>query len=143
LAACKLDLIISRTLKRAVKKLKRHYPNLDADLKELQKLIEKDHTTPKANATLLRMPKFPDLQNRIWKYDLASSDIKKHQRESLRLICIFLDDPNTLYAIHVFLRDGNDFVSPQEMAPIVRELRMAIEAPISEGLDEEAEANAV
>jgi len=55
--------------------------------------------------------------------------LKKHARESLRIICIFLEDNGTLFGISCFVRDNNDYVQPRDVAALMIELRQAIENP--------------
>jgi hypothetical protein len=55
--------------------------------------IERDFKVA-CSAFCVPMPGFPDLQRRIWKYDIGSSDLKKHARECFRLIVI-LDDASS------------------------------------------------
>lgn len=135
LAKCKLDITSSPNLRRDVKRLAKTYPHIRSDLESLKLVIESDYSSPRVNANRLMMPKHPELQGKVWKYDCKSSDINKHQRESARLVCMFLNDTETLYAVHCFVRPNNSHVEPKAMAQCMKDLRAALANPIK--IDEE------
>jgi hypothetical protein len=128
LAKCKLNLTTSPTLLRALHELKKTYPHIEDDLEQLKTLVESDYQKA-ANADRLKMPGHPDLAGKVWKYDCRSSDINKHQRESARLVCMFLDDPGTLYGVLCFVRANNPYVDPREMERCMKQLSEALSRP--------------
>jgi len=77
LPACRLDLEKSPTFRRQLRRLLKKYPHLKADLERLRPIIEQDYQCKKAHATRLQMPNQPSVQGKVWKYDLASSDLEK------------------------------------------------------------------
>jgi len=91
LAACKLDYTSSARVSRFLKKARPTFPHLANDLRKLVQEVESDYENA-CNATRLRMPGNPDLQGKVWKYDLPSSDLRKNPRDCLRLICL-IEDP--------------------------------------------------
>ncbi|MFN7996980.1 MAG: hypothetical protein U0Q18_25425 [Bryobacteraceae bacterium] len=120
----------SPTLKRDIKKLAKTYRHIHTDLESLKAKIEPDYINNQANPDKLKMPHFPELQGKVWKYDCKSRDVNKHQRESMRLVCMFVgDDKVTLYGVMCFVRPNNAYIEPKEMARCLEELCGAIRNP--------------
>ena len=140
MATCKLDTSTSPNIRRDIKKLSKKFHDLDDGLKTLITSVESDHTSA-CHATRLRFPQHPELQGKVWKYDLSCPSLKKHPRESMRLICIFLDDPKKLYAIWCFHRPGNDAILGKDVAPLVAALKHAILNPGTQEDEETDETN--
>lgn len=69
--------------------------------------------------------------------DLSCPSLKKPPRESLRLVCMFLDDPKQMYAVLCFHRPGNDFISGKDIKPLLESLKQSILHPATEEPDEE------
>ncbi len=131
MARCKLDLKSSNTFNTQLKKLCKKFAHAESDLQAVIKYIEADHRTRKANGTRLRMADYPELQGRVFKYDFGSSDMKKHPRDSFRLIALSFEDPDKmadqmLYAVMCYHRPNNDTVSPKEVSDCLKELKSTL-----------------
>ena len=135
MSKCRVDRTTSPTFKRDVKNLKKSYRKIEEDLAALCAEIANNYKGA-ANATLLRMPKAPALQGKVWKYDCKSSEINRHPRESLRVIAILdeqADELPTLFAVWCDLRKNiPELISPKDIARLMERLAEAKERPLAE-----------
>jgi hypothetical protein len=117
----------SPTLAKLLRKLKKKYPHIEDDLSEVIPEIEADYTKA-CNAA--RPPK-RKLEWEWWKYDFGSSDLRRHPRESFRVIGIFLDadEPGkerTMFLCLVFFKGDQQDVSVEEVRQAVGRLMEAV-----------------
>lgn len=132
LATCSLDITSSTSFIRCLKTLRKSFRNVDLDLQKVKPLIERDHTK-NCNATRLKMT-IPSLQGLVFKYDFGSIDMRKHPRDSFRLVGLFLRDPTSttegptpiLYSVLCYHRANQDFVSSKDIAVCLSQLQSAL-----------------
>ena len=128
MARCVVDRNTSPTLAKLLRKLKKKYPHIEDDLNGVVPDIEADYTTA-CNAA--RPPK-RQLEWEFWKYDFGSSDLRRHPRESFRVIGIFLDAAaedgklRTMFLSIAFFKGSQADVSNDEIKKAVGALKEAI-----------------
>lgn len=124
---CKVDSTSSPTLTKLLKKLRTKFRHVEDDLNEVIPDIAADYTTA-CNAA--RPPK-RKLEWEHWKYDFGSSDLRRHPRESFRLIGVFLEAEEvakvrTLYLILAWFKGEKPDVSSEEIRSAVGKLMEAM-----------------
>jgi hypothetical protein len=127
LARCVVDHTTSPTLARLLRKLKKKYPHIEDDLAAVIPEIAADYT---AACNAARPPK-RKIQWEFWKYDFGSSDLRRHPRESFRVIGIFLvpeesGKERTMYLCIAFFKGDQPDVSNEEITKAVGQLMMAV-----------------
>jgi len=127
LATCKVDRQTSPTLAKLLKKLKKKYPHIDDDLSEVIPEIAADYTKA-CNAA--RPPK-RKLDWEWWKYDFGSSDLRRHPRDSFRVVGIFLEPEapgkeRTMFLSLAFFKGDQPDVTSDEVRHAVGRLMEAI-----------------
>jgi len=127
LARCKIDRTTSPTLAKLLKKLRKKYPHIEDDLLEIIPKIEADYTSACGAA---RPPK-RKLELEWWKYDFGSSDLRRHPRESFRVVGIFLepeepDKVRTMFLCIAFFKGDQAEVSSEEVRKAVGRLMETI-----------------
>jgi hypothetical protein len=128
LSQCTVDRSYSG-FRRALKQLQKKFPKIDLDLQDAISKIENDYENA-CNAFCVPMPNLPDLQKRIYKYDIGSRDLRKHPRECFRLICAFLpsyDDRQILSALLLYHRSDVSNISAKDIAEEIKKLKAQIE----------------
>ncbi len=62
----------------------------------------------------------------VWKYDVASLDLKRDPRKCFRFVCVCIElaaNPKTLIGLMVYFKGDQEDVSPKEIAAEVKEAR--------------------
>jgi hypothetical protein len=128
LAQCKIELDASRTFRRNLESLEKKYRHIREDLEDAIAAIEADHEQNAFFPVALR-----GFNRRVWKYSFGSRDLRKHPRESFRMICTFLDDmPGVLYPVLCFWKGSKEDASAQEVKDAVDALVQALREPDDE-----------
>jgi hypothetical protein len=127
LARCKVDCTSSPTLARLLRKLRKKYRHIEADLALIVPELEADHAN---SCNAARVPK-RKLGLEYWKYDFGSTDLQRSPRNSFRVIGIFLDaeeegKERTLYLSIAYFKGDQDDVTDKEVLDAVASLREAI-----------------
>jgi hypothetical protein len=130
LSQCTVDRSYSG-FRRALKQLQKKFPKIDLDLQDAIDKIQKDYENA-CNAFCVPMPNLPDLQRRIFKYDIGSRDLRKHPRECFRLICAFLPshgDSRILSALLLYHKSDVSNISAKDIAEEIKKLKAQLEEP--------------
>jgi hypothetical protein len=127
LARCKVDCTSSPTLARLLRKLRKKYRHIEADLALVVPDIEADYTL---HCNAARPPK-RKIGIEFWKYDFGSTDLQRSPRNSFRVVGVFLEPEEegkerTLYLSIAFFKGDQADVSEKEVLDAVAELREAI-----------------
>jgi hypothetical protein len=124
LARCKVDCEKSPSLARLLRRLRKKYRHIEADLATVVSDIEADYTY---NCNAARPPKRKGTIE-YWKYDVGSTDLRRSPRNSFRVVGAFLEPPEegkerTLYLIIMYFKGDKEDVTEEEVADAVAELR--------------------
>jgi hypothetical protein len=127
LARCKVDCTSSPTLARLLRKLRKKYRHIEADLALIVPELEADYAN---SCNAARVPK-RKLGIEYWKYDFGSTDLQRSPRNSFRVIGIFLDaekegKERTLYLSIAYFKGDQGDVTEKEVTDAVASLREAI-----------------
>jgi hypothetical protein len=128
LPKCKVDSTSAPTLRKLLKKLKKKYRHIEEDLAEVLPDIAADYSTA-CNAA--RPPK-RKLEWEHWKYDFGSSDLRRHPRDSFRVLGIFLEPEaeareRTMYLTLTWFKGDKSDVTTEEIREAVGKLMEALE----------------
>lgn len=119
---CRIDLDASPTFQSLLKKLKRKYPRIVADLGDAFTEIEKAYPTAAHADRIPRIEAEMSVEVEVWKYRWKCSDQRKGAREGLRIIAFYNPTAETLYPLFVYVKSERTDVSPKEIAEAIREL---------------------
>lgn len=92
---------------RCVRDLKKKFRSIEKDLDDHIRKIESDYETA-CNGFCVPMPGFPELQRRVWKYDIGSRDLRRPARECFRLIAILHPKDNPVCLLPIILYHKSD-----------------------------------
>ena len=124
MAQCKV-FTEGRTFQKSLKILQKKFRAIDRDLEKHIDKIQADFKSV-CNAFCVPMPGIPELQNRIWKYDIGSTDLKKPSRECFRLIGI-LDAVNTplptMSAVIIYHKSEQSNINPKQIKELYDSLQ--------------------
>lgn len=127
MARCKVDCTSSPTLAKLLRKLRKKYRHIEADLGAVLPDIEADYTY---NCNAARPPK---RKNPIeyWKYDVGSTDLRRSPRNSFRVVGVFLEaeqegKERTLFLTMIYFKGDKSDVTDEEVSDAVAVLREAI-----------------
>jgi len=127
-APCKVDVTTSKTFSRQLRSLEKKYRKIRTDLEDAVSAIEADHEHNGFNPVAVR--KFG---RRVWEYSFGSTDMRKHPRESFRMICAFTEPPTqTLYAIICFWKGDQQYATEDEISDGIELLIGQLRAPDDE-----------
>lgn len=96
---------------KQVLELKKVYPNIRRDLKELDKMLKQD---PKSGIPL---------GHKVYKIRLKNSDLKKGKRGGYRVIIYVIDEIENIRLLTIFAKPRKATISDKEIMTIIaREL---------------------
>jgi hypothetical protein len=124
-----VDRTTSPTLANLLKKLKKKYPHIEDDLKEIIPLIEKDYDNP--HTCHAGRPPKRRIGIEFWKYYFGSTDLRRPPINSFRVVGIFLEPEEegkvrTMYLSIVFFKGDQEDVSSEEVQKAVGKLMEAM-----------------
>lgn len=127
MARCKVDCARSPSLAKLLRKLRKKYRHIEADLAKVVADIEEDYTY---NCNAARPPKRKG-KIEYWKYDVGSTDLQRSPRNSFRVVGAFLEEEQegkerTLYLILMYFKGDKEDVTEAEVADAVANLREAL-----------------
>ena len=117
MAQCSLDLS-HPAFQRVISAFKDD-PGFSEGLQELKRKVEAEHTS--CNRVVQPMPKYPDCQNKIWKYDWSPAGARSAHRKSWRIVVIVAEptvQPYRLIAVAVYAKNQTAQLSTRELARI-------------------------
>jgi hypothetical protein len=122
---CTVDLSYP-AFQKELQHLRKKYPKVVTDLAAHSARIEADYTDPKLHAVRVPMGIHGDSTFEVWKYDMGSSDLKRHPRECFRVLYICLDPtatPRKLSAFTIYWKGDRSDIRPAEIRKIVDDLQ--------------------
>jgi mRNA-degrading endonuclease RelE of RelBE toxin-antitoxin system len=105
------ELIPLPEFERQVKRLRKKYRNIKADLRGLEKVL---FANPKAGDPI------PGLRNKVYKLRLASSDLERGKSGGFRVIYYFTQSDNNIYLLTIYPKPEKENI---HIAEIVKALK--------------------
>jgi len=121
LPKCRIDLDSSPTFRKLLRKLRRSYPQITDDLREIFEKIEEDYRRAAGAAAI------PGFGEEVWKYRCKSSDLKRGAQRGFRIVAYYDSERNVLHPILVYTKPQQEDVSPEEIEGAISGLRQALE----------------
>jgi hypothetical protein len=122
LHGCTVDSASCPALKRQLKKLEKKYRKIRSDLEESIPEIERDYQSACYPARIPRLK----LKYEVWKYSFGSTDLRRHPRDSFRIIGVFLDEDKgekrTMIFILCYFKGDKEDVTAEEISKAVQEM---------------------
>jgi mRNA-degrading endonuclease RelE of RelBE toxin-antitoxin system len=113
---CYVDLQRSPTFQSALGSLRKRFPRIDDDLKEIWPDIARDFRHARQAESLV------GFKNTAYKYRAKCSDMKRGSRGSYRVIAYYHEPKNTLYPVFIYHKSDQDDVDKRTVSAVVQEL---------------------
>ncbi|MBF0121376.1 MAG: type II toxin-antitoxin system RelE/ParE family toxin [Desulfobacterales bacterium] len=115
-----MKIIITEPFERKLKKLKKKYPNIKNDLKELLSNLEEG----KASGVPI-----PGLFNKVFKIRFGSSDMERGKSGGYRLIFYIERDNCEIYLLTIYAKAKNENIPVKDIQSILKELDLKFKKP--------------
>jgi hypothetical protein len=120
LEPCKIDTEASHQYGILLRRLRKAYPHIEADLQPAFEDIQKDFRGAR-HATCI-----PGFDGKLFKYRQNSSDIKRGARYGFRIIAYYHKDSNTLFPLIVYAKPIMEDYDRNELKRIVKDFSEAL-----------------
>jgi len=117
-----MRIIITDPFGRKLRKLRKKYPNVKNDLRELLSDME--------NGNMPGVP-IPGLYGKVFKVRLASSDMRKGKSGGYRVICYAESEDSEIYLLTIYAKAKNETIPVTDIQAILKELNLKIRSPES------------
>lgn len=110
-----MKIIITEPFGRKLKKLKKKYPRITNDLKELLSDMEEGRISG--------VP-IPGLSEKVCKIRVGSSDMKRGKSGGYRIICYFEKEKCEIFLLTVYVKTRNENIPLKDIKAILKELEL-------------------